>query len=258
MISRPSPIAHLAILAATSVAAADVTGPLGSNLVVNGDAETGTIAGWVDGGIEIIESDAAGMDNLPPGVSIGDYSFTGRFGDAISQTLVQSIDLSALASQIDAGDITAFFTALIQSRAAGGTLDQGRATLEFFGDDLLDTQTFVDKSITENGEDWTLAEHQQLVPPGTRTAVITLDCSRIGGASTDAFFDNIALILTELPACPSDIDNSGTVDFNDLNILLDNWGLSPASQADGDIDGDGTVNFADLNELLDHWAQPCG
>ncbi|MCA9310388.1 MAG: hypothetical protein KDA21_04230, partial [Phycisphaerales bacterium] len=57
------------------------------------------------------------------------------------------------------------------------------------------------------------------------------------------------------PACNADVDGSGTVDFTDLNELLDNWGLGGSPP--GDIDSSGTVDFSDLNELLDLWGAIC-
>ena len=56
------------------------------------------------------------------------------------------------------------------------------------------------------------------------------------------------------PDCSADIDGSGTIDFGDLNALLDQWG-TPGPEAD--IDGSGTVDFNDLNILLDGWAVTC-
>jgi hypothetical protein len=42
-------------------------------LIINGDAETGDISGWVDGGIEVVSNAAAGTLGLPLGVDIGDF-----------------------------------------------------------------------------------------------------------------------------------------------------------------------------------------
>ncbi|MCA9310133.1 MAG: hypothetical protein KDA21_02950, partial [Phycisphaerales bacterium] len=55
-------------------------------------------------------------------------------------------------------------------------------------------------------------------------------------------------------ACPGDTNCDLVVDFNDLNVLLDYWGLTDSR---GDLNGDGTVNFADLEILLDAWGTFC-
>ena len=51
--------------------------------------------------------------------------------------------------------------------------------------------------------------------------------------------------------CPSDLDASGTVDFNDLLFVLSAWG--PCVDCPEDLDGDGEANFNDLLILLAAW-----
>ena len=53
--------------------------------------------------------------------------------------------------------------------------------------------------------------------------------------------------------CQGDLDANGTIDVNDILILIGDW-ESSASQSD--IDGDGTVGVDDLFYLLDAWG-PC-
>ncbi|MCA9312527.1 MAG: dockerin type I repeat-containing protein, partial [Phycisphaerales bacterium] len=62
--------------------------------------------------------------------------------------------------------------------------------------------------------------------------------------------DHIDLMVT----CLGDVTGDGTVDFADLNEVLDQWGSDGLA---GDVNGDGDVNFADLNELLDAWGSEC-
>ncbi len=54
------------------------------------------------------------------------------------------------------------------------------------------------------------------------------------------------------PPC-ADLNNSGTVDLADLNIVLANFGSGDS----GDINGDGETNLADLNALLATFGQTC-
>jgi len=51
-------------------------------------------------------------------------------------------------------------------------------------------------------------------------------------------------------SCVSDLDGRGSVDFADLLILLQAWGLS---DSDANLDGSGAVGFADLMILLQAW-----
>ena len=56
------------------------------------------------------------------------------------------------------------------------------------------------------------------------------------------------------PACLGDANGDGAVNFEDLNLVLGNWG---GTGPDGDVDGDGAVNFEDLNFVLGNWAGDC-
>lgn len=55
--------------------------------------------------------------------------------------------------------------------------------------------------------------------------------------------------MSACPACVADINGSGSVDGNDLTILLSGWGGAGAS----DIDGNGITNGIDLTTLLSGW-----
>ena len=60
------------------------------------------------------------------------------------------------------------------------------------------------------------------------------------------------------PRCFADLDGNDFVDFDDLNILLANYGQTAgATQMDGDLDGDCDVDFDDLNVLLASYGGPC-
>jgi 1,4-alpha-glucan branching enzyme len=64
------------------------------------------------------------------------------------------------------------------------------------------------------------------------------------------------VVLSQEPpvANPNDLNGDGKVNAADLAILLGNWGLTPATPAQGDLDGNQTVNAADLARLLAAWA----
>ena len=47
-----------------------------------------------------------------------------------------------------------------------------------------------------------------------------------------------------------DADDSGSVDLNDLNIVLNNLGTTTASWNHGNFDGSATVDLTDLNDVL--------
>jgi hypothetical protein len=191
---------------------------LGTNLVVNGDAELGTIDGWVDGGIEAVDSAGAGVLGLPVGVTIGGFSFVGGLGPEL-QTLSQSIDVNSLAGPIDAGQVTSVFTGLLQDRAIPGARDTAAASIEFRDSSgaALDVVTFRDTSAPFGVFDWEAFSDQRVVPAGTRELWVELSATRTVGVSSDGFMDNISIVLSM--ACYADCDTStgaGTLDIFDF------------------------------------------
>ncbi len=54
--------------------------------------------------------------------------------------------------------------------------------------------------------------------------------------------------------CPGDANGDDMVDFDDLNVVLGQWGtIGP----EGDVDDDGDVDFDDLNLVLGNWGTTC-
>jgi hypothetical protein len=55
-------------------------------------------------------------------------------------------------------------------------------------------------------------------------------------------------LVPSAPAIPGDLNGDGTVNSNDLAILLNGWGT-----AAGDLNGDGTTDATDMSLLLGGW-----
>lgn len=53
------------------------------------------------------------------------------------------------------------------------------------------------------------------------------------------------------PACPSDVDQDGSVGFADVLSLLGDWGCG--SCPDSDVDNSGSVDFSDLLAVIANW-----
>ena len=68
-----------------------------TELVINGGAETGDTTGWVSTGIDAVPA-------VGPAAGFGSFAFTGSTGPT-TQTLLQTIDVSAHSVQIDAHQI---------------------------------------------------------------------------------------------------------------------------------------------------------
>ena len=58
-------------------------------------------------------------------------------------------------------------------------------------------------------------------------------------------------LLDITPACPGDVDGSGTIDFADLLAVLAAWGS--CGECPEDLDGNGEVGFSDLLTILANW-----
>jgi hypothetical protein len=73
----------------------------------------------------------------------------------------------------------------------------------------------------------------------------------LGGEVVDMGADEVQL----LPICPTDINNSGATDIDDLLEVINNWGLSGGGNP-ADIappGGDGIVNIDDLLAVINGW-----
>jgi hypothetical protein len=57
---------------------------------------------------------------------------------------------------------------------------------------------------------------------------------------------------------PGDADLNGTVNGDDLGVVLSNYNQTGMNWAHGDFDGDGMVNGPDLNVLLSHYNESVG
>ena len=191
----PSVAFTLAYFALTPAATAQT---IGTELVVNGNFETGDLTGWTNNGLNIVTPVNSGTNGLDDASVIGGFVVTGSTGPTI-QNAYQDIDVSANASLIDAGNALASFAALLQSRRAG-TSDTAIARLEMHSSSgsILGSLQFEDPA---NGQfDWELYEDTVGVASGTRTLRVVAESTRQGGGSSDSFIDNVSLTLVAVPA----------------------------------------------------------
>jgi hypothetical protein len=165
---------------------------LDSELLINGGAETGDTTGWVSTGISAVVPDIYSQ-------GFGSYVFTGGTG-AVTQTLVQQIDLSGNSSEIDNGSIMSIFSIYLQSRSAGNTTDIAKVDVTFRdgSHSAIGSYSFVD-DINLELFDWNFYSDYRSVPVGTRSVEIFLTASRVGGLYSDAFFDEASFKLTAVP-----------------------------------------------------------
>jgi CSLREA domain-containing protein len=187
---------------------------LGVELVRNGGAEGNELGRATDGsGVEAPpywRSGALGLTQIVYGAP-GDYplaseaptgsgsQFLGGGGSAVASAF-QEIDVSALAAQIDAGEI-----AFTVSGAFGGYLtDDDSAALNVGFEDgsaTLDTVTLGGFTAADRGNLTRLLPDsaQGTVPPGTRHVLLTLEATRTNSTSNDGYADDISLVLVPEP-----------------------------------------------------------
>ncbi len=66
------------------------------------------------------------------------------------------------------------------------------------------------------------------------------------------FADTFSLIV-DAPALPGDVDGSGYVDGTDRDLIIANWGKSPATRGEGDLNNDNAVTGLDYTEVITYW-----
>ena len=168
---------------------------LGSNLIVNGDAEAG-ISGWaIFDGYSPIQSVAYGDNWVKPTqpgpVDRGQGMFTGTGARAAAY---QWLDLGALAGQSLSYDLSGWL---------GGWLAQE--------DNALLYVSFLDASSNEIGHaaigpvspadrgnqtGLFLRQASGLLPTGTTSLMFSLSMERLGGGDNDGYADNLSFTLT--------------------------------------------------------------
>lgn len=207
--------------------------PLLSNLIVNGDAEASIGAAsfaavaapsdWsTTGNFTAMLYSAGGPNDLNSAVSSavsgGLNYFAGGPSNALS-TARQSISIGDLAASIDAGDITAAFSALI-----GGFINQR--------DNMLVQALFLDASSTTlttltlgpvtpadrgNVSELLARSANTVVPVGTRSIDILMTSTRLDGDYNDGYADNLSLVLRG--GQPNDVPLPGTLWLTGLGLL---------------------------------------
>lgn len=78
------------------------------------------------------------------------------------------------------------------------------------------------------------------------------------GSLVEAAIDGLQIVtrtcVGTTPDCPADVNDSGSVDLGDLNIVLASFGQTTSN---GDTNNDGVVDLADLNAVLANFGNAC-
>ena len=92
--------------------------------------------------------------------------------------------------------------------------------------------------------------HRAAAPGGVVPASCNSCLSGHGGA---VMADSGTVWGTSCDPCPGDLDDTDTVDAEDLAAVLFAWGTDGGKTPQADITGDGTVDASDLAVVLGSW-----
>ena len=100
----------------------------------------------------------------------------------------------------------------------------------------------------------TFIEYSGELQPGSYRLRVEASAYISSGSVQSAAF-SLAGTFGAVPVqCLGDASGNSTVDFEDLDLVLTNWGTTNAA---ADMDDSGTVDFGDLNLVLGHWGMVC-
>lgn len=92
-----------------------------------------------------------------------------------------------------------------------------------------------------------------LINEGGALSVATSQfCSNPNGNIIGEWVDMGGNILEDICVCPADLDVSGSVDVQDLLLVIEGWGPCP-SDCPADLSGDGLVGTDDLLAVIAEW-----
>jgi uncharacterized protein (TIGR03437 family) len=211
-----------ALLLVALQAPAEAQTLFGTNLVVNGDAESGSgmnsaapasaIPGWTIGGSPAVilytGGDRLNLKSLGP-ANRGKNYFAGT--TTAKATLTQKIDVSAAAAGIDAGTVSYDASGYL----GGSNGDTSQMIVTFVNTSGGSIGTFTLGPVTDSdkavGDALYFRRKLGQVPSGTRSVTIEIDLLRSGGTNNDGCADNIFFRLNNDSAPPSGFFGSNLI-----------------------------------------------
>ncbi|MCW2994357.1 MAG: hypothetical protein JWQ18_1852, partial [Conexibacter sp.] len=230
-----------ALLATAGPAAAAPLLPTG-NLLANPGAEVGQAAAdpaqsfppasWSPyGGLtQVLYGASGGFPGTAVGSAIGGGNALLAGGNAASSGGQQIFNITPAAAAIDAGRVRA-----VLSGALGGIAGQDdNATLSVQFDNYVQQQfggltigpvSNADRANTTNLLPRTASE---IVPAGTRRALVGLSLTRVSGSYDDGYADNLALVLRAIPIVHTTAADQVTQSSARISATLDDGGSQSA------------------------------
>jgi len=204
-----------------------------------------------DGYQLVIGTNSAAEDNIAAIDIAGYYGITQTIEDTQASTNNNLIVVGGPCANSIANELMGNLPDCTQGFEPGkGTVNifykNGKKQILIAGQDALQTRIAAQVVVKK-------AEFQDLL---NVNGVITF-----GTSLTDINIEEYVYTAMSAPAepdCPGDVTGDDFVGASDLNIILSNWGKSPATRSEGDLSGDKLVAGQDYGEVLSYWGKSCG
>jgi hypothetical protein len=184
---------------------------LGKNLIVNGDAEAGpgsasgddvvSIPGWItSSNFTVVQYGAPGGfpdSSVSTAIGGGANFFAGGPDTSFSSAVTQAMDVSALASGIDAGSDSITLSGFLGG--FDGQDDNMTVTALFLNGSSISLGMLTIGPVTEPDRDGATTllfrSTSGAVPEGTRSIIVQMDATRFEGSYDDGYADNLSLVM---------------------------------------------------------------
>ncbi len=188
--------------------------PYTDNLLLNPGAENG-IDNWtvIEGNLESLTDGEC--NGISPHTGDRYFAVGGVCDDAPFGRSVQNIDVSAYATDIDAGSFEANFGGYL-SNFGGSDLPEMRLLFLDNAANVLGTSI----TLSTLNNSWTLFNEQEAIPVLTRTIQFEVTGTRNAGNDNDSYFDNLFLKLGEPLTTCDEILSNGESDFRSLKRFI--------------------------------------
>lgn len=202
----------------------------GASVLANGGAENG-LAGW-SGTFTTASYGDPFLPSSRVGSALGGGAAFWSAGNVVAGDLFQRIDVGASGRAIDRGSAVAVFSALLGGYGADPDLLSARATFKDPENRTLGSIDLATVSTADRGNATNLLRRSdaKTIPPRTRAIDVLLFGKRRAGSYTDAYADNLGLVLSaagapltgvpvEGPVKPTDPPVAGLKPFSGVSVL---------------------------------------
>jgi hypothetical protein len=208
------PIAAATLIAATGAGRAT---PLGTNVLLNGDAEAGTgsasgndvepIPNWTTtSNFTVVQYGAPDFPDTSVSSAIGGgKNFFAGGPSTTSSSATQTVDVSDRAAQIDAGELSATLSGFLGG--FDGQDDNMTVTASFLDASSASLGSFTIGPVTQPDRggvtNLLFRTADEAIPDGTRSIKVEMDATRFQGSYDDGYADNLSLVVNGSVPPPS-------------------------------------------------------